>query len=206
MVVKSAELETVCGITSSLPDNQWPEIAFAGKSNVGKSSLINGLLTRKALARTSAQPGKTQTINFYNVNKELYFVDLPGYGYAKVSVEIRAKWGRMIEKYLHTSKQLRKVFLLIDIRHVPSENDCMMYDWIVDNGYEPVIICTKLDKIKRSQVQKNLKQIREKLDLVPGTRMIPFSAQTKQGRDEIWQLIDETINDRGTAEEKIQDK
>ena len=206
MVVKSAELETVCGITSSLPDNQWPEIAFAGKSNVGKSSLINGLLNRKALARTSAQPGKTQTINFYNVNKELYFVDLPGYGYAKVSVEIRANWGRMIEKYLHTSKQLRKVFLLIDIRHVPSENDCMMYDWIVDNGYEPVIICTKLDKIKRSQVQKNLKQIREKLDLVPGTRMIPFSAQTKQGRDEIWQLIDETINDRGTAEEKIQDK
>ena len=206
MVVKSAELETVCGITSSLPDNQWPEIAFAGKSNVGKSSLINGLLNRKALARTSAQPGKTQTINFYNVNKELYFVDLPGYGYAKVSVEIRAKWGRMIEKYLHTSKQLRKVFLLIDIRHVPSENDCMMYDWIVDNGYEPVIICTKLDKIKRSQVQKNLKQIREKLDLVPGTRMIPFSAQTKQGRDEIWQLIDETINDRGIAEEKIQDK
>ena len=206
MVVKSAELETVCGITSSLPDNQWPEIAFAGKSNVGKSSLINGLLNRKALARTSAQPGKTQTINFYNVNKELYFVDLPGYGYAKVSVEIRAKWGRMIEKYLHTSKQLRKVFLLIDIRHVPSENDCMMYDWIVDNGYEPVIICTKLDKIKRSQVQKNLKQIREKLDLVPGTRMIPFSAQTKQGRDEIWQLIDETINDRGTAEEEIQEK
>ena len=178
MVVKSAELETVCGITSSLPDNQWPEIAFAGKSNVGKSSLINGLLNRKALARTSAQPGKTQTINFYNVKKELYFVDLPGYGYAKVSVEIRAKWGRMIEKYLHTSKQLRKVFLLIDIRHVPSENDCMMYDWIVDNGYEPVIICTKLDKIKRSQVQKNLKQIREKLDLVPGTMMIPFSAQT----------------------------
>ena len=206
MVVKSAELETVCGRTSSLPDNQWPEIAFAGKSNVGKSSLINGLLNRKALARTSAQPGKTQTINFYNVNKELYFVDLPGYGYAKVSVEIRAKWGRMIEKYLHTSKQLRKVFLLIDIRHVPSENDCMMYDWIVDNGYEPVIICTKLDKIKRSQVQKNLKQIREKLDLVPGTRMIPFSAQTKQGRDEIWQLIDETLNDRGPAEEKIQDK
>ena len=206
MVIKNVNLETVCGITSKLPDNQLPEIAFAGKSNVGKSSLINALMNRKAYARTSSQPGKTQTINFYNVNKELYFVDLPGYGYAKVSVEIRAKWGRMIEKYLHTSKQLRKVFLLIDIRHVPSENDCMMYDWIVDNGYEPVIICTKLDKIKRSQVQKNLKQIREKLDLVPGTRMIPFSAQTKQGRDEIWQLIDETINDRGTAEEKIQDK
>lgn len=193
MMVKSAELETVCGITSKLPDNDLPEIAFAGKSNVGKSSLINGLLNRKSLARTSAQPGKTQTINFYNVNKNLYFVDLPGYGYAKVSVEIRAKWGKMIERYLHGSPQLKKVFLLIDIRHVPSENDCMMYDWIVDNGYEPVIICTKLDKIKRSQVQKNLKLIREKLDLVPGTTMIPFSAQTKQGRDEIWNLIEETL-------------
>ena len=193
MIVKSAELETVCGITSKLPDNDLPEIAFAGKSNVGKSSLINGLLNRKSLARTSAQPGKTQTINFYNVNKNLYFVDLPGYGYAKVSVEIRAKWGKMIERYLHGSPQLKKVFLLIDIRHVPSENDCMMYDWIVDNGYEPVIICTKLDKIKRSQVQKNLKLIREKLDLVPGTTMIPFSAQTKQGRDEIWNLIEETL-------------
>ena len=191
MIVKSAELETVCGVTSKLPDNDLPEIAFAGKSNVGKSSLINGLLNRKSLARTSAQPGKTQTINFYNVNKNLYFV--PGYGYAKVSVEIRAKWGKMIEKYLHGSPQLKKVFLLIDIRHVPSENDCMMYDWIVDNGYEPVIICTKLDKIKRSQVQKNLKLIREKLDLVPGTTMIPFSAQTKQGRDEIWNLIEETL-------------
>ena len=193
MIVKSAVLETVCGITSKLPDNDLPEIAFAGKSNVGKSSLINGLLNRKSLARTSAQPGKTQTINFYNVNKNLYFVDLPGYGYAKVSVEIRAKWGKMIERYLHGSPQLKKVFLLIDIRHVPSENDCMMYDWIVDNGYEPVIICTKLDKIKRSQVQKNLKLIREKLDLVPGTTMIPFSAQTKQGRDEIWNLIEETL-------------
>ena len=195
MIVKSAELETVCGITSKLPDNKLPEIAFAGKSNVGKSSLINSLLCRKSLARTSAQPGKTQTINFYNINKELYFVDLPGYGYAKVSVEIRAKWGKMIEKYLHTSGQLKKVFLLIDIRHVPSENDCMMYDWIVDNGYDPVIICTKLDKIKRSQVQKNLKLIREKLDLVPGTKMIPFSAQTKQGKDEIWDLIEGTIRD-----------
>lgn len=193
MIVKSAELETVCGITSKLPDNDLPEIAFAGKSNVGKSSLINGLLNRKSLARTSAQPGKTQTINFYNVNKNLYFVDLPGYGYAKVSVEIRAKWGKMIERYLHGSPQLKKVFLLIDIRHVPSENDCMMYDWIVDNGYEPVIIAQKLDKIKRSQVQKNLKLIREKLDLVPGTTMIPFSAQTKQGRDEIWNLIEETL-------------
>ncbi|MBP3325423.1 MAG: YihA family ribosome biogenesis GTP-binding protein [Coprococcus sp.] len=193
MIIKSAELETVCGITSKLPENELPEIAFAGKSNVGKSSLINGLLNRKALARTSSQPGKTQTINFYNVNKNLYFVDLPGYGYAQVSMEIRAKWGKMIERYLNSSKQLKKVFLLIDIRHAPSENDCVMYNWIIENGYEPIIITTKLDKIKRSQLQKNIKIIKEKLELVPGTKVIPFSAQTKQGRDEIWDVINGTL-------------
>ena len=193
MIIRNINLETVCGITSKLPENTLPEIAFAGKSNVGKSSLINALMNRKSYARISATPGKTQTINFYNINEAMYLVDLPGYGYAKVSQSEKEKWGKMIERYLHGSPQLKKVFLLIDIRHVPSENDCMMYDWIVDNGYEPVIICTKLDKIKRSQVQKNLKLIREKLDLVPGTTMIPFSAQTKQGRDEIWNLIEETL-------------
>ena len=193
MIIKSAELETVCGITSTLPETEMPEIAFAGKSNVGKSSLINGLLNRKSLARTSSQPGKTQTINYYNINHDLYFVDLPGYGYAQVSVEIRAKWGKMVERYLHTSKQLRLVFLLIDIRHEPSENDCIMYDWIVKNGYEPVIIATKLDKIKRSQIQKNLKIIRQKIQPVEGTIIIPFSAQTKQVKEEILQLIEERI-------------
>lgn len=193
MIIKSAELETVCGITSTLPEPEMPEIAFAGKSNVGKSSLINGLLNRKSLARTSSQPGKTQTINYYNINHDLYFVDLPGYGYAQVSVEIRAKWGKMVERYLHTSKQLRLVFLLIDIRHEPSENDCIMYDWIVKNGYEPVIIATKLDKIKRSQIQKNLKIIRQKIQPVEGTIIIPFSAQTKQGKEEILQLIEDRI-------------
>ena len=193
MIIKSAELETVCGITSTLPETEMPEIAFAGKSNVGKSSLINGLLNRKSLARTSSQPGKTQTINYYNINHDLYFVDLPGYGYAQVSVEIRAKWGKMVERYLHTSKQLRLVFLLIDIRHDPSENDCIMYDWIVKNGYEPVIIATKLDKIKRSQIQKNLKIIRQKIQPVEGTIIIPFSAQTKQGKEEILQLIEDRI-------------
>jgi GTP-binding protein len=193
MVIKNVELETVCGITSNLPDNILPEIAFAGKSNVGKSSLINGLLNRKSLARTSSQPGKTQTINFYNVNKQLYFVDLPGYGYAAVSQEIRAKWGKMIERYLNTSKVIKKVFLLIDIRHEPSENDCIMYNWIVENGYEPVIIATKLDKIKRSQVQKHIKMIKQKIRPVEGTTIIPFSSQSKQGREEIWQLIEDTI-------------
>lgn len=190
MVIKSAELETVCGITSKLPENELIEIAFAGKSNVGKSSLINGLLNRKALARTSSSPGKTQTINFYNVNKKLYFVDLPGYGYAKVSKEIKEKWGKMIERYLHTSKQLKAVFLLIDIRHEPSANDCNMYNWIVENGYHPVIIATKLDKIKRSQIQKQIKLIKTTLQVVPGTVVMPFSALNKDGRDAIWAYIE----------------
>ncbi len=193
MVIKSSELETVCGITSKLPENQGVEIAFAGKSNVGKSSLINGLLNRKALARTSSQPGKTQTINFYKINNEFYFVDLPGYGYAKVSASEREKWGRMIENYLHTSKNLVLVFLLVDIRHEPSANDKIMYDWILHNGFTPVIIATKLDKIKRSQLQKNLKIIRTKLDM-PGEGMIfPYSALSKQGRDEILDYIETVI-------------
>lgn len=191
MVIKNVELETVCGITSILPKNEMPEIAFAGKSNVGKSSLINGLVNRKALARTSAQPGKTQTINFYNVNDALYFVDLPGYGYAKVSQKEKENWGKMIEKYLHSSECLRAVFLLIDIRHEPSANDVNMYEWILANGYEPIIIATKLDKIKRSQIQKHIKMIRTGLNVVPGTKILPFSAQTKQGRDEILDLIEE---------------
>lgn len=190
MVIRSVELETVCGITSKLPQNDKMEIAFAGKSNVGKSSLINGLLNRKSLARTSASPGKTQTINFYNVNNQLYFVDLPGYGYAKVSLEVKEKWGKMIERYLHQSSQLRTVFLLIDIRHEPSANDVDMYEWIVHSGFQPVIIATKLDKIKRSQLQKHLKMIRTKLNVLPGTVVFPFSSLTKQGRDEIWDYID----------------
>ena len=189
MVIKSINLETVCGITSTLPDNDKPEVAFAGKSNVGKSSMINALMNRKSYARISATPGKTQTINFYNINDALYLVDLPGYGYARVSEKEKAQWGRMIERYLHGSSQLREVFLLIDIRHEPSANDRLMYQWIVDQGYEPVIIATKLDKIKRSQVQKHVKMLKEGLGLVPGTTVIPFSSVTKQGRDEIWELI-----------------
>lgn len=193
MHVKNVNLETVCGITSTLPENEKPEIAFAGKSNVGKSSLINGLMNRKAYARTSAQPGKTQTINFYNINEELYFVDLPGYGYARASEEIKAKWGKMIENYLKTSKQLKVVFLLLDIRHEPSTNDKLMYDWIVHQGYEPVIIATKLDKINRSQKDKQIKVLRTGLEAKSGTRIFPFSALSKQGRDEIWDFIEETL-------------
>lgn len=193
MVIKNVNLETVCGITSKLPDHTLPEIAFAGKSNVGKSSLINALMNRKALARTSAKPGKTQTINFYNINEEMYLVDLPGYGYAKVSEQEKAQWGKLIERYLHGSKQLRAVFLLIDIRHDPSANDKMMYDWIVYQGYEPIIIATKMDKLKRSQISKHVKLVREGLGLKKESIVIPFSATSKQGREEIWNLMDSIL-------------
>ena len=190
MVIKNVSLETVIGVTSQIPDNQKMEIAFAGKSNVGKSSLINALINRKSYARISATPGKTQTINFYNINEEMYLVDLPGYGYAKVSEQEKVKWGQLIERYLHGSKQLQAVFLLIDIRHDPSANDKMMYDWIVAQGYYPIIIATKLDKIKRSQIDKQIKAIKTGLNLVPGTKIIPFSSVTKQGRDDIWDLVE----------------
>ena len=190
MVIRKVSLETVCGITSKLPENTLPEIAFAGKSNVGKSSLINGIMNRKSLARTSAQPGKTQTINFYNVNDAFYLVDLPGYGYARVSEEVKAKWGKMVERYLRQSRQLRAVFLLIDIRHEPSANDRQMYDWILSQGYHPIIIATKLDKLNRSQVPAAVKRVREGLKAEKGTEILPFSALTKQGRDEIYQVFE----------------
>ncbi len=200
MVIKNVSLETVCGITSKLPDSIHPEVAFAGKSNVGKSSLINALMNRKALARTSAQPGKTQTINYYNVNDAIYFVDLPGYGYAKANEHVKAQWGKMIEDYLHQSKQLKAVFLLIDIRHEPSNNDVIMYDWICNNGYHPIIIATKLDKINRSQIQKQVKLIRTTLGADKETIIIPFSATTKQGREEIYEIIDQIIEEESNEE------
>ena len=231
MIIRKAELETVCGITSRFPETELPEIAFAGRSNVGKSSLINSLLNRKSLARTSAQPGKTQTINYYYVegkpeekdfaakgmasrksqetpeavnaptmeSAELYLVDLPGYGYTRAAVEIREKWGRMIERYLQTSKQLRAVLLLLDIRHAPTANDRQMYEWIRTQGYEPILIATKQDKIKRSQLQKQLKLLRETLGAEKGTRIIPFSSETKQGRDEVWNVLLEIAQGAGNA-------
>lgn len=202
MVIKNAALETVCGVTSPLPKNELPEVAFAGKSNVGKSSLINALLNRKALARTSSSPGKTQTINFYNVNGTHYLVDLPGYGFARVSKEEKEKWGKLIERYLHTSKQLRAVFLLIDIRHDPSANDRQMYEWILHNGYTPIIIATKLDKIKRSQTAKQVKAIREGLGAKADTVIVPFSSETKQGREEVWSLIERVSEQAENSSEK----
>lgn len=190
MKVTSVNLETICGITSKLPENDKLEVAFAGRSNVGKSSLINALMNRKSYARTSQQPGKTQTINFYNINELLYFVDLPGYGYAKVSQDTVKKWGKMIDGYLHQSKVLRLVFLLVDVRHKPNQNDIQMYEWCVNYGFNPIIIATKSDKIKRSQLQKQIKQIKDALQVVDGTPVIPFSALNKSGRDEIWEYID----------------
>ena len=195
MIIKSVNLETVCGVTSRLPENGAPEFAFAGKSNVGKSSLINALMNRKAYARTSSQPGKTQTINFYKINDAFYYVDLPGYGYAKVSLEAKEKWGKMIERYLRRSRMLKLVFLLVDIRHDPSANDKSMYDWIVYNGYHPVVIATKLDKINRSQRAKQLKAIRQGLGMGAEDILIPFSAETKEGREEIWELLERTVQD-----------
>lgn len=206
MNVTKVNLETVCGITSKLPENTLPEFAFAGKSNVGKSSLINAMMNRKSYARTSAQPGKTQTINFYNINEALYFVDLPGYGYAKVSQETREKWGKMIERYLKKSTQLKLVFLLVDIRHEPSENDCDMYDWVVATGFRPVVIATKLDKINRSQIAKQCKQIRAKLGMEKEEILIPFSAETKQGREELWSLMEGCLAEAGEAVPEEEDE
>ena len=193
MVIRSVNLEKVCGVTSKLPENQLVEFAFAGKSNVGKSSLINGLMNRKALARTSSKPGKTQTINYYNINGQMYFVDLPGYGYATANEKVKAQWGKLIEDYLHQSTKIRAVFLLVDIRHAPSENDCIMYDWIVARGYKPVLIATKLDKIKRSQVEKQKKLICDTLHTESDTLLIPYSSVTKQGREEIYALLDSML-------------
>ncbi len=193
MIIKNVNLETVCGVTSKLPENVHPEVAFAGKSNVGKSSLINAVMNRKSLARTSSQPGKTQTINYYNINNALYLVDLPGYGYARANEKVKAQWGKMIEDYLHRSKQLKCVFLLIDIRHEPGSNDVIMYDWIRKHGYQPIIIATKLDKINRSQIQKQLKLIRTTLKADSDTTIIPFSAVTKQGREEIYGILDDIV-------------
>lgn len=195
MIIKNVNLETVCGITSTLPENSLPEFAFAGKSNVGKSSLINGLMNRKSLARTSSSPGKTQTINYYNINNAMYFVDLPGYGYATANEKVKAQWGKLIEDYLYQSKMIRAVFLLVDIRHAPSENDRIMYDWILDHGFQPIIIATKLDKIKRSQIEKQKKLICDTLDVVDDTIVIPYSSLSKQGREEIYDVLDAIVKD-----------
>ncbi len=199
MVIKNVNLETVCGITSKIPQSPYMEFAFAGKSNVGKSSLINGLMNRKSLARISAQPGKTQTINYYNINNQCYFVDLPGYGYTTASVKVKEQWGKMVERYLHKTKMLKAIFLLVDIRHEPSANDKTMYDWMVHYGFQPIIIATKLDKIKKSQVQKHMKMIKTGLQTKADTVVVPYSSMTKEGREEIYALLDKYLEEEGTG-------
>lgn len=193
MKIKSVNLETVCGVTSKLPNNSLPEFAFAGKSNVGKSSLINAFMNRKSLARISSQPGKTQTINYYNINNEMYLVDLPGYGYAKVSESVKQQWGKMIERYLKKSPTLKAVFLLVDIRHEPSVNDVQMFDWINANGFDPIVIATKADKISKGAVQKQVSIIKKTLKCQADTIIIPFSAEDKRGLEDIYAIADKYL-------------
>lgn len=205
MVIKNVNLETVCGITSTLPDHTLPEFAFAGRSNVGKSTLINGLMNRKSYARVSEKPGKTQTINYYNINGAFYLVDLPGYGYAAANVSVKAEWGKMIERYLHRSEVLKAVFLLVDIRHDPTENDVMMFDWILHSGFIPIIIATKSDKLKRSQIPAAVKNIaavltgRSQYGKEVSVRVIPYSGMTKAGRDDIYAVLDGYLEEEEKA-------
>ena len=193
MKIKKAELETVAGTRAQFPDTTLPEIAMIGKSNVGKSSLINALTGRKSLARTSQSPGKTRTINFYNINDQLYLVDLPGYGYAKVSQAEQQKWGKVIENYLKERRQLKEAVLLLDIRHEPGKGDLMMYDWMTYYGVNPLIILTKKDKIKKSQLQKQVALIRKALGIEDPSRILTVSSETKEGCEEIWACFEESI-------------
>lgn len=175
------------------PLGDLPEIALAGRSNVGKSSLVNTLVNRKNIARTSSSPGKTATINFYEVEKKYRFVDLPGYGYAKVSKEEKKKWGGMIENYLSKRENLKGVFLLVDARHKPSQEDKMMFEWIKTFGYEPIVIATKLDKLKKSETEKNLTEIYNFLELDYDSVLIPFSAEKRTGREDVLEAVDMII-------------
>lgn len=193
MQVKQCALKYIGTNFSHYPMDGKPEIAFAGKSNVGKSTLINAILGRRALARTSSQPGKTRTINFYDVNDIMYVVDLPGYGYAKAPKTEIAKWGEMIEDYLERREELRAIILLIDIRHEPGKNDIMMYDWLKHYGYDIIIAATKSDKINRSQIQKQLSLIKKTLKLQPGDVLIPFSGEKKTGVEELWAEIEKFL-------------
>ena len=200
MKIKNINLETVCGVTSKLPNNTLPEFAFAGKSNVGKSSLVNAFMNRKSYARISSQPGKTKTINYYNINGEFYLVDLPGYGFAKVSESVKVQWGKMIERYLKKSPTLKAVFLLVDIRHEPNANDVQMYEWITANGFEPVVIATKADKVSKNEANKQVSVIRKKLNCAKDTLIIPFSAQDKRGLEDIYALVERHLDEIGKNE------
>ena len=193
MKIKNSTLEKIAVLKEQYPDNNLPEIAFAGRSNVGKSSLINSLINRKNLARTSQKPGKTRTINFYNVNEVFRLVDLPGYGYAAVSKSHRADWGEIIDRYLHSRENLKEVFLLVDIRHEPNENDLMMYNWIIEMGFSGYVIATKLDKVGKSRLQQYIKVIANKLGIRDRKKIIYYSSETKENRKYIYNVFSEIL-------------
>lgn len=190
MIIKKADIEAVAVSPAQYPTQGYPEIALAGRSNVGKSSLINTLVNRRALARTSSTPGKTRTINFFNINDAIYFVDLPGYGYAKVSKDEKAKWGDMIEEYLHNREELKLVIMLIDIRHEPTKDDVIMFKWMKASGRKMVVVATKADKLTRNQLNKSISVIKKVLPMNEEDIFIPFSSQSKLGRDELWDIIE----------------
>lgn len=192
--IVNSSLERIAVKPEQYPENNHPEIAFAGRSNVGKSSMINSLANRKNLARTSQKPGKTRTVNFYNMDEKFRLVDLPGYGYASVSKSEKDNWGEIIETYLNERENLREVILLVDIRHEPSQNDLMMYNWIVEMGFSGYVIATKLDKIGKSRLQQYIKIIANKLGIKDRKKIIYYSAQTKENREYVYNLIENIID------------
>lgn len=194
MKIKSSEFVISAVGPKQYPDEGLPEVALAGRSNVGKSSLINRMLLRKNLARTSSQPGKTQQLNYYRINGELFFVDVPGYGYAKVSRTEREAWGRMIENYLMNREPLKLVILLVDLRHPPTALDRSMYDWLSHYGIPLCVVGTKADKLSRSQLPKHTKQVRETLGMPKGQPLVLFSSETGAGRDELWSIIEQAAD------------
>ena len=189
MKINKAEFVTSAVAPDHYPVHELPEVALAGRSNVGKSSFINKICQRKALARTSSKPGKTQTLNFFNINDEIMFVDVPGYGYAKVSKTEREKWGVMMEQYLTSQEALRGVVLLVDIRHDPTGDDVTMYNFLKHYEIPVIVVATKLDKIEKSQRQKHEAAVKRKLQFDPSDRFVAFSAETAEGKDEAWKAI-----------------
>lgn len=194
MIIKKAELLTIAAKREQYPEEDTPEIALAGRSNVGKSSLINTLINRKRLARTSGQPGKTQTLNFYNINDEFKFVDLPGYGYARVSRSERERWAKMIEAYLKNRSQLKEIILLLDIRHAPGEHDKMMYEWIRSIGFKGIVVATKADKLSKNKQEKQISVIKKELDITDRNLIVSFSSFNKQNKEKVWDVLEQILN------------
>jgi len=195
MNVNEAQLVISAVSSKQYPQELLPEIALAGRSNVGKSSFINKMIHRKSLARTSSKPGKTQTLNFYKINDSFYFVDVPGYGYAKVSKKEREAWGRMMEEYFQTRDSLRATVLLVDLRHPPTEDDMIMYDFLKHYQIPVVVIATKMDKVPKSKKEKHLKTIKDHLELEAEDTIIPFSSMTGEGKDKAWKVLMQYINE-----------